>query len=255
MIDVDDFTRLTDVQWRSTMESEHGIFIAEGFTTIKRAIECGHRLRSVVCADRWRDGLVKLGIAAERIAIRSELELQEVTGYHVHRGALASFERPALPPVDQVLRDAHRIVVVEDVVDHANIGAIIRSVAGFDFDAVLLTPRSADPLYRRAVKVSMGNVFKVTWTRIDWPMGLQTLHEFGFVSIALTPDPSALPIQQLMAGVDSARIALLVGSEGDGLHPKTLRDATVSVRIPMANGVDSLNVAAATAVACYELTR
>lgn len=255
MIDLEDFARLTDVAWRSTSEVERGIFVAEGLTTIARALAAGCALRSVITEDRWLPGLLDLGIATDCITVHTESQMEQLTGYHVHRGALAAFQRPAVPPISQVLDDARRLVVIEDVVDHANVGAIIRSAAGFAVDAVVLTPGCADPLYRRAIKVSMGNVFKVPWTRIDWPLGIGQLHGAGFTTLALTPHPDADDLRLLAPEIRFGKLALLVGTEGDGLHPKTLRDARYRVRIPMAHGVDSLNVAAATAVACYELAR
>lgn len=255
MIDFGDFVRLTDLEWRSHEEVDRGIFIAEGHTTIERALAAGCVLRSVLTSERWYEGLLRLGIAADDIAVIPETELEAITGYHVHRGALAAFERPIEPAVDELLASTRRLVVVEDVVDHANIGAIIRSAAGFAIDGVLLTPRCADPLYRRAIKVSMGNVFAVRWTRIDWPAGLARLRDSGYTTIALTPAQEADDLRTVSEAVRNGKWALLLGTEGDGLHPKTLRDAMLRVRIPMSAGVDSLNVAAAAAVASYELTR
>lgn len=255
MIDPEDFARLTDVEWRSHIEVERGIFVAEGLPTIERALRAGYVIRSVLTSPRWLDGLLSIGIEDRLCIVRPEPELELLTGFHVHRGALAAFERPPAEDVGAVLRTARRLVVVEDVVDHANVGAIMRSVAAFGFDAVVLTPRCADPLYRRAIKVSMGNVFNTRWARIDWPIGLHRLHESGFATIALTPHPDALDIRSIPADVRSGRLAVLLGTEGEGLHPKTIRDATLPVRIPMADVVDSLNVAVAAAVACFELTR
>jgi tRNA G18 (ribose-2'-O)-methylase SpoU len=181
--------------------------------------------------------------------------LAQVTGYAVHRGALASMSRLPLPqPVDLMSR-ASRVLVLEDVNDHTNVGAIFRAGAGLGFDAVLLSPRCADPLYRRAVKVSMGAVLAVPWARFRvWPRELQLVREAGFSVLALTPDPAALPLPELpLAATD--RPALLLGAEGAGLSQRALALADVLVRIPMRAGIDSLNVAAAAAVACYEVTR
>jgi tRNA G18 (ribose-2'-O)-methylase SpoU len=187
---------------------------------------------------------------------------EQLTGYHVHRGALASMQRLPLPPVPDVLVSARRIVVLEDIVDHANVGAIFRCVAALGFDAVLLAPRCADPLYRRSVKVSMGAVLAVPYTRLpDWRGGLAELRSAGFRLLALTPDPAAVPIGELAdsaARSDKAtqgdKIALLMGGEGNGLSGRWLAAADQAVRIPMSRGVDSLNVAAAAAIACYLLS-
>jgi tRNA G18 (ribose-2'-O)-methylase SpoU len=179
---------------------------------------------------------------------------EEVTGFHVHRGALASLARRPLRTVEEVLSGARTIVVCEDVVDHTNVGAIIRSAAAFGVDAVLLSPRCADPLYRRAVKVAMGAVFSVPWTRLpDWYDALPGLEEQGFTAVALTLADGAVPLEEAVAGVD--RLALVVGTEGHGLSSRWETTAGQRAVIPMHPGVDSLNVAAATAVACYVASR
>jgi tRNA G18 (ribose-2'-O)-methylase SpoU len=168
----------------------------------------------------------------------------------VHRGALASLERRPLPIVDEVLDGARSVLVLEDVVDHTNVGAIFRSGAGLGFDAVLLSPRCADPLYRRSVKVAMGAVFSVPWTRLDdWYDGLTGLSARGFTTVALTLAADAVGVEEAVRGVE--RLALVLGSEGPGLSERWQSSADRRARIPMAAGIDSLNVAAATAVACY----
>jgi tRNA G18 (ribose-2'-O)-methylase SpoU len=169
----------------------------------------------------------------------------------VHRGALASMQRRPLPPVAAVLADAKRIVVMEDIVDHTNVGAVFRCVAALGFDGVVLAPRCADPLYRRAVKVSMGAVFAVPYCRLtDWQGGLAELRGAGYRLLALTPDPSAVPIG---SAAHAGKIALLIGGEGNGLSARWLAAADQALRIPMSRGVDSLNVASAAAIACYLL--
>jgi tRNA G18 (ribose-2'-O)-methylase SpoU len=179
--------------------------------------------------------------------------LESITGFNVHRGAIASMHRPSLPGPEQVLDGARLVVVLEDVVDHTNVGAAFRSVAGLGADAVLVTPRCADPLYRRAVRVSMGTVFQVPWTRIDpWPQGVETLHALGFTVAAMALRPDAVPLDELAADPPQ-RLAVVLGTEGDGLAPGTVAAADLAVRIPMRAGVDSLNVAAATAVAVWAL--
>lgn len=255
MINAKDFARLTDVEWRSHHEVERGIFIAEGLTTIRRALAAGCQLSSAISSPRWVEGLLELGIPHSAIEVLTETELEALTGFHVHRGALAAFQRPLEPELADVLRNARRIVVVEDVVDHANIGAIVRSVAAFQIDALLLTPRCADPLYRRSIKVSMGNVFNIPWCRIGWPSGIATLAAAGFATLALTPAAGSVDIGDVDPKIRDERWALLLGTEGEGLHPKTIRDSNLAVRIPMAHNVDSLNVASAAAVACFALTR
>lgn len=253
MIDFEDFTRLTDVQWRGRSEVERGVFIAEGTTTIARALSAGHRLRGVITEPRWVDDLLALGIGRDQVSVQTADAMEAITGYHVHRGALAAFQRPELPDPAALLATAQRIVVLEDIVDHANVGAILRSASAFSIDAILLTPPCADPLYRRAVKVAMGSVFAVPWTRVPWPAGLALLHEHGFHTLALTPDASALDLRHLPAHLPGDRWALLLGTEGDGLRQTTMDACTARVRIPMSHGVDSLNVAAAAAVACFAL--
>ena len=184
----------------------------------------------------------------------TEALAEQVTGFHVHRGALASLERPAPRPVDEVLAGARSVLVLEDVVDHTNVGAIFRSGAALGFDAVLLAPRCADPLYRRAIKVAMGAVFTVPWTRLpDWYDALPDLSARGFTTVALTLADDATPIEEAVAGLD--RVALVLGSEGHGLSERWTRSADRRAIIPMREGIDSLNVAAATAVACYVTAR
>ncbi len=255
MIDFADFASLTDVQWRARNEVERGIYIAEGTKTIARALEAGHGLRGVISTARWIPGLLAVGVPAEAISEQSEPAMEAITGFHVHRGALAAFARPAALDLEPLLTAARRVLVVEDVVEHANVGAILRSAAAFEIDAVLLTPACADPLYRRSIKVSMGSVFSVPWARMPWPEGLSMLQSAGFDTLALTPDPAATDIRTIDAVRRAGRLALMLGTEGEGLRSHTKERATLRVRIPMAHGVDSLNVAAAAAVACYELTR
>jgi tRNA G18 (ribose-2'-O)-methylase SpoU len=184
----------------------------------------------------------------------SEDLAEEVTGFHVHRGALASLERVPPRPVSEVLDGARTVVVLEDVVDHTNVGAIFRSAAALGVDAILLSPRCADPLYRRSVKVAMGAVFSVPYARLhDWYDGVVALSDAGFTTVALTPAEDAVGVEEAVAGIE--KVALLMGSEGPGLSQRWLRSAEVRAVIPMAAGIDSLNVAAATAVACYVVAR
>ncbi|HEU5036333.1 MAG TPA: RNA methyltransferase [Nocardioides sp.] len=246
-----DYRDLRDVELRKHLEAEHGLFLAEGEKVVRRAVAAGFTPRSFLMAPRWLDGLAEeLASTEAPCYVVSEALAEEVTGFHVHRGALASLERRPLPSVSSVLDGARSVLVLEDIVDHTNVGAIFRSGAALGFDAVLLAPRCADPLYRRSIKVGMGAVFTMPWTRLpDWASALPSLSDLGFTTVALTLAPDAVPIEEAVAGLD--RVALVLGSEGHGLSSRWERSADRRAIIPMAAGIDSLNVAAATAVACY----
>ncbi|MGH8891117.1 MAG: TrmH family RNA methyltransferase [Acidothermaceae bacterium] len=253
-----DYRALTDVELRKRTEPAEGIFIAEGELVIRRALKAGYPMRSALTSERWLPSIAELIRPAEApVYVGSEQLLEGITGFHVHRGALAAMGRLPLPAVSELLPDATRIVVLENVNSHTNLGAIFRCAAGLGMDAVLLNPSCADPLYRRSVRVSMGEVFALPYARFEsWPAGLEELAAAGFEVLALTPDESAEPIDDVAASIksDDARVALLLGAEGPGLSTRALSMAR-PVRIPMCAGVDSLNVAAATAVACYALRR
>nr|WP_240969173.1 RNA methyltransferase [Streptomyces sp. HNM0575] len=251
-----DFTGLTDVELRRRREPAEGLFIAEGEKVIRRAAQAGYRMRSMLLSEKWvpvmRDVLDESPAPAYVV---SPSLAEQVTGYHVHRGALASMERRPLPAPEHVLSAARRVVIMEAVNDHTNIGAIFRSAAALGMDGVLLSPSCADPLYRRSVKVSMGAVFSVPYARLgSWPQGLESVRDAGFPLLALTPDADAVPLDEALAH-RPARVALLLGAEGEGLTRRALSAADEHVRIPMAHGVDSLNVGAAAAVAFYAVTR
>lgn len=259
-----DYSRLTDVALRAKHEPGKGLYIAESSTVIGRALAAGHSPRSFLMAERWLpdlDGLLSAAGAGPQghvpVYVGAADVLEAITGYHLHRGALAAMHRPPLEPVAGLLsrarggRGARRVAVLEDIVDHTNIGAIFRSAAALGVDAVLVTPRCADPLYRRSVRVSMGTVFQVPWTRIErWPAGLEELRSSGFTVAALALSDDALSLD-LLAAAPPERLALLLGTEGDGLSRAAVAAADVVVRIPMAGDVDSLNVAAASAVAFW----
>ncbi len=251
-----DYLSLTDVELRRRREPADGLFMAEGEKVIRRALTAGFHMRSLLLEDKWLASLHDVVDAFEGpVYVAARPVLAELTGYDVHRGALAAMDRKSLPSVAEVLSGARRVAVLEDVNDHTNIGAIFRSAAGLGMDAVLVTPRCADPLYRRSVKVSMGAVFSVPWTRLgSWPADISLLRGAGLAVLALTPDASAVPIGDLPLEVRS-RAALILGAEGPGLQPRTLAEVGTRVRIPMSAGVDSLNVGAAAAVAFYALTR
>lgn len=250
-----DYRDLRDVQLRKSMEAEHGLFLAEGEKVVRRAVEGGFTPRSFLMAPRWLNDLDDVLATTEAPCyVLSERLAEQVTGFHVHRGALASLERPPLPSVDEVLAGARSVLVLEDVVDHTNVGAIFRSGAALGFDAVLLSPRCADPLYRRSVKVGMGAVFTMPWTRLpEWYDALPRLGEAGFTTVALTLAADAVPVEEAVAGVD--RLALVLGSEGPGISNHWQATADRRAIIEMREGIDSLNVAAATAVACYVAAR
>lgn len=250
-----DYRDLRDVELRKHLEAEHGLFLAEGEKVVRRAVAAGYTPRSFLMAPRWLDGLAdELATTDAPCYVLSEALAEEVTGFHVHRGALASLERRPLPSVETVLAGARSVLVLEDLVDHTNVGAIFRSGAALGFDAALLAPRCADPLYRRSIKVGMGAVFSTPWTRLpDWYDALPALSAAGFTTVALTLAPDAVPIEEAVAGLD--RVALVLGSEGHGLSPRWEQSADRRAIIPMAAGIDSLNVAAATAVACYVTAR
>lgn len=250
-----DYRDLRDVELRKSLEAERGLFLAEGEKVVRRAVEAGYDARSFLMAPRWLDSLADvLDRSDAPCYVVAESMAEEVTGFHVHRGALASLARRPLPSVDEVLADARSVLVLEDLVDHTNVGAILRSGAALGFDAVLLAPRCADPLYRRSIKVAMGAVFSLPWTRLpDWAEALPSLGARGFTTVALTLAPDAVPIEEAVAGVD--KVALVLGSEGHGLSPRWEKSADRRAIIPMQAGIDSLNVAAATAVACYVTSR
>ncbi len=250
---LDDFTRLTDVALRRRLEPAGGLYLAESTKVIERALAAGHRPRAVLTRPEWLPVLEPLlaGFPDVPVHVGDAAELEGLTGFHLHRGALASMHRPALPDPADLLRDARRVVVLEDVVDHTNVGAVFRSAAALGVDAVLVTPRCADPLYRRSVRVSMGTVLQVPWTRLpEWRQAGPLLRDAGFTTAALALRDDALTLDALVADPPE-RLALVLGTEGDGLSRGALHAADVAVTIPMAHGVDSLNVAAAAAVAIW----
>jgi tRNA G18 (ribose-2'-O)-methylase SpoU len=250
-----DYRDLRDVELRKHLEAEHGLFLAEGEKVVRRAVEGGFAARSFLMAPRWLEGLADvLATSDAPCYVLSETLAERVTGFHVHRGALASLQRRPLPTVESVLARARTVVVLEDIVDHTNVGAIFRSAAALGVDAVLLSPRCADPLYRRSIKVAMGAVFTVPYARLeDWYDAMPAISAAGFTTVALTLADDALPIEESVKGLD--KVALVLGGEGHGLSPRWEQSADRRAIIPMRKGIDSLNVAAATAVACYVTAR
>jgi tRNA G18 (ribose-2'-O)-methylase SpoU len=252
-----DYIRLRDTSLRKHLESEQGLFIAEGEKVIRRAVLAGYRPRSFLLAERW---LASLADVVSRwpdvpVLVVTEELAEQVTGFHVHRGALASLHREQRHTAADLLR-LDRLVVVEDIVDHTNVGAVLRNAAGLGWDGVLLSPRSADPLYRRSIKVSMGTVFSLPWARLpDWHAAPDLLRAAGFQTLALTLAEDAQDLTEVADRLRGrpSRLAVLVGTEGAGLSSRWSEAADVRVTITMHAGVDSLNAAAATAVACYAL--
>ncbi|MEZ0068751.1 tRNA G18 (ribose-2'-O)-methylase SpoU [Streptacidiphilus sp. MAP12-20] len=251
-----DYVALTDVELRRRREPEEGLFIAEGEKVIRRARLAGYRMRSMLLSAKWIDQLKDVidEVPAPVYAVTPAVA-EQVTGYHVHRGALASMQRKPAAQVKDVLAGARRVAVFEDLVDHANTGAAFRNAAALGVDAVLLSPRCADPLYRRSVKVSMGAVLSLPYAVLDpWPDGLTLLRDEGFTIAALCLADNAVSLDDFAARPHS-RLALVFGTEGNGLSTAALRAADEWVTIPMSNEIDSLNVAAASAVAFYATRR
>jgi tRNA G18 (ribose-2'-O)-methylase SpoU len=251
---LEDYARLTDVALRRASEPAGGLYLAESAKVIARAVAAGHTPRSVLLQEQWLDAVAPIVDRFDVPVFVGEAGiLESLTGYHLHRGAIASMHRPPMRDVADVIAGARRIVVLEDIVDHTNVGAIFRSVAGLGADAVLVTPRCADPLYRRSVRVSMGTVLQVPWTRLpDWPEGADVLRSHGFHLAALALDEGAVGLDEFAAHPPE-KVALLLGAEGDGLSRPALAAADTVVTIPMRHDVDSLNVASASAVALWAL--
>ncbi|WP_309068637.1 RNA methyltransferase [Microbacterium sp.] len=252
-----DYRDLTDVALRRVLEPEGGLYMAESAKVLARALAAGHRPRSVLTQERWLPELAEVlaGHADLPVYVVPPEVAEGVTGYAVHRGVLAAMHRPEPPAVADVLAGARLAVILEDIVDHTNVGAAFRAAAGLGADAVLVTPRCADPLYRRSVRVSMGTVFQVPWTRLpEWPEAREQLHDAGFHVAALALADDAVSLDDFAADPPQ-RVALLMGAEGDGLSRRALAAADSVVTIPMAGGVDSLNVASASAVALWAVSR
>jgi tRNA G18 (ribose-2'-O)-methylase SpoU len=250
-----DYRDLTDVALRRVLEPEGGLYIAESAKVIGRALAAGHRPRSVLVQQKWVEDAEALlaGHPDVPVYVVPAEVAEALTGYAVHRGALAAMHRPELPSVADVVAGARRVVVLEDIVDHTNVGAMFRGAAGLGADAVLVGPRCADPLYRRSVRVSMGTVFQVPWTRLpEWPEAGALLKDAGLHVAALALRVDAVPLGEFAVDPPE-RLALMLGAEGDGLSARALAAADTVIEIPMAGGVDSLNVAAASAVALWAL--
>ncbi len=249
-----DYSHLTDVALKKARGTEHGLYIAESALVLERALRAGHRPRSVLALGNTLDEARALVGEDVPVFVGPGELLAELTGYLLHRGLIASMHRPELPDPDALLAGARRIVILENVADPTNVGAIFRSAGAIGADAILVTPRCSDPFYRRAIRVSMGTVLQVPWTRVgDWPATreLLTRHGFHVAALALTPDAVSL---RDFDGHSHERLALLLGAEGHGLTDEALAASDSVVQIPMKHGIDSLNVAAASAVAMWALS-
>jgi tRNA G18 (ribose-2'-O)-methylase SpoU len=249
-----DYRDLTDVALRTRIEAPHGLFIAEGARVVERALAAGYRLRSALMTPEWLERTAPaLSGSDAPVYVAPEPVLHALTGFHVHRGALASVHRRALPGLAEVLSGARRLALVENLVNHTNLGAVFRSAAALGVEAVVLSPSSADPLYRRSVRVSMGAVFTLPYARAtSWPQDIHLIRAAGFTVAALTPDPGAVALDELTVGA-SDRVAVLIGTEGPGLTRGAVAAADLALRIPMAAGVDAHYGAAAASVAFWAL--
>jgi tRNA G18 (ribose-2'-O)-methylase SpoU len=259
--DVDDrrlelYRHLTDADARRSLEAEHGVFVVEGVTAIERLLRSERRVRSLLLLSHQAERLAPALAGRDvPVYVGSRQLLAATAGFDVHRGALAIAERPALSDLQDVVRGARLLAVLEGLTDPVNLGAIARSARSLGVDALLLDPTCADPLYRRAVRVSMGEILFLPWTRVSrWPDGLARLREVGITLVALTPAPDAIPIDELVTSAPS-RLALLLGTEGPGLSAAALAACDLRVRIPLRDGVDSLNVGHAAAIAFHLLGR
>lgn len=271
------YVNLTEIQLRNRLEPAKGLFIAESPKVIDRALAAGREPLSLLVEKPWLEGMADMFARIDAqwgpdvpVYVASPEQLKRLTGYRLHRGALSAMRRWPLPSVEQVCEGAHRIAVMENIVDPTNVGALMRSAAALDVDAVLVTPSCGDPLYRRAARVSMGTVFQVPWTRIDgedrhyWPFkGLEELHTLGFTTVAMALEDDSISLDELTRRLNSDasdpqhidKLALIFGTEGDGLSHHTIARADLTVKIPMSHDVDSLNVAASSAVAFYATRR
>lgn len=258
---IDPYVRLTGAQLRNKLEAEKGIFIAESPTVIEVALNAGLTPVSLLTDERLLGGDVEKIIARLPVDVPvytagREL-LRQMTGFELTRGALAAFYRPKMPTVRELVGEGRRIAVLEEIADSTNIGAAFRSAAALGIDAVLITPTCCDPLCRRALRVSMGTVLQVPWTRIgntpdDWPREMDTLHEMGYKTVAMALSRDTVRIDDPCLKAEP-QLAIILGTEGTGLKSETITRASYTAKIPMAHGVDSLNVAAAGAVAFYAL--
>ena len=254
---LDDFRDLNSVDRRPDLPSGKGLVIAEGVLVVQRMLASRFRPRAMLGTDRRLRELAADLDATDAPYYRATAEVMaDVVGFHLNRGVLAAAQRPGELTVDQVLDGARTVAVLEGINDHENLGSIFRNAAGLGVDAVVFGIGCADPLYRRAVRVSMGHVLLVPYAwATAWPDDLKMLHDKGFSVVAMTPDPAAATLSEAMTSVGDNRVAILVGAEGPGLTETAMRASDIRVRIPMSRGTDSLNVATAAGLAFYERVR
>ena len=255
---LDDYRALNDPERRRAVERRGGFFVVEGTLAVEALLGSEFPVRSVLAAARKAELAHSLVGGRAPVVVRSDAEVEAITGFPFHRGVLAAADRLPLPALGDVIQGAELVVVAEGLSDHENVGALFRNAAAFGADAVVLDPATADPLYRRSVRVSLGHVLRVPWTRLAaWPDGLGELRRRGFELLALTPAVEAEPVDAVARDIAARRpkVALLVGAEGPGLSDAALVASGRRVRIPIAPSVDSLNVATAAAVALHRLSR
>ena len=259
--ELDVFSRLTEAQLRNKKDPEKGLFIAESPKVIQRALNAGYEPVALLMEQKHISGDAAdiIACCGDTPVYTAEREvLADLTGYELTRGVLCALRRKPLPSVEELCRNAQRIAILESIVDPTNVGAIFRSAAALNMDAVLVTPTCCDPLYRRSVRVSMGTVFQIPWTRIgtthtDWPRaGMEQLKQLGFKTAAMALSDDSVSIDDTVL-CSEEKLAVILGTEGDGLSAQTIADCDYTVRIPMSHEVDSLNVAAASAVAFWQL--
>ncbi|MGJ3402941.1 TrmH family RNA methyltransferase [Glutamicibacter sp. Je.9.36] len=252
---LDEYLRLSEANLRMRSDVENGLYIAESTKVVQRAINAGHVPRSFLLAEKHLDQLTEEfnRFPDAPIFIGDDRQLQDLVGFHLHRGAMAAMNRPEPLDLDEVLEASSRVAILEDIADHTNLGAIIRSASGLGVDAVLLTPKCVDPWYRRSARVSMGTVFDLPWVRmLSWPEDIQTLKKHGYEMLAMELTDDAIPLNEVEIK-SGQKVAMILGNEGRGVTDEALAAVDRTVIIPMYREVDSLNVGAASAIAFWHL--
>ena len=252
---LDEYLRLSEANLRMRSDVENGLYIAESTKVVQRAINAGHVPRSFLLAEKHLDQLTEEfnRFPDAPIFIGDDRQLQDLVGFHLHRGAMAAMNRPEPLDLDEVLEASSRVAILEDIADHTNLGAIIRSASGLGVDAVLLTPKCVDPWYRRSARVSMGTVFDLPWVRmLSWPEDIQTLKKHGYEMLAMELTEDAIPLNEVEIK-SGQKVAMILGNEGRGVTDEALAAVDRTVIIPMYREVDSLNVGAASAIAFWHL--
>ncbi len=252
---LDEYLRLSEAHLRMRTDVENGLYIAESTKVVQRAINAGHTPRSFLLAQKHLGQLVAEfnRFPDAPIFIGDDAQLQDLVGFHLHRGAMAAMNRPAPLDLDEVLAASSRVAILEDIADHTNLGAIIRSASGLGIDAVLLTPKCVDPWYRRSARVSMGTVFDLPWVRLEsWPQDIERLRAHGYRMLAMELTENAVPLNEIQLAAGE-KAAMILGNEGRGVTDEALAAVDTTVIIPMHREVDSLNVGAASAIAFWHL--